>query len=752
MNTLVDLLQQPLVHRLGWTLLHFLWQGAMLAAAYAAVRGLVHRRSANTRYLAGCLTLLLMAAAPVLTFRALDAKPAVHHAAPVVTAPAPTLPAMAPPADAGPSFDGWAKLAGWLNKVTEATLPWFVGVWAVGVFALSLRLGVGWFQVQRLRRRSVEPLDEWLGERLADLQRRLRVSRPVRLVKSALVEVPTVIGWLRPVILLPASTLSGLSPLQLELILAHELAHLRRGDYWVNLFQILLETLLFYHPAVWWVSRCVREDRELCCDDLAVAVCGNRLAYAQALTALEELRQPPANVALAASGGSLMARVKHILGLPTETTPSAGRRVAGGALIALGLLAIAASVVMMLAPDRYCSVARISVGNGTQETNAPRADFDPYFMATEAERIQSTLVLYPVIKKFDLQKKWAARYNGGEELSEQQAFQLFLRNLEVHQERNSKLIDICVFDEDRDEATDLANAIVGSYRLSGVIERQAMSQRGIDALQPQLSKQTLVVSNLQAKVDDLRVKLGIIDADEVSVSAQSALKEQRIAAMVQQFTQAQQLEQAKSQYVLYKTKLTELMSLDHESMRQAVLTVVPEERVLPQRLDELSAVEQKLAQLKIDYGPNSQDVKRAEAWQRQVEKQIEDRLKGILKGLEDNVTAYKAQVENIKQDMAELRVQASEESVKQQSYYTAKHDLETQQKICDALMLRARQEQVDASVPVQSLVEVVDRAEPGLRAVSPNRYLAGALGMSGLLFVFAGISLRRAPQPAPAKA
>ena len=112
---------------------------------------------------------------------------------------------------------------------------------------------------------------------------RLGVSRPVRLLKSALVEVPTVIGWFRPVILLPAATLTGLTPGQLEAILAHELAHVRRLDYVVNAFQCLVETLMFYHPVAWWISRCIREERENCCDDLVIKVCGDRLAYARAL-------------------------------------------------------------------------------------------------------------------------------------------------------------------------------------------------------------------------------------------------------------------------------------------------------------------------------------------------------------------------------------------------------------------------------------------------------------------------------------
>jgi beta-lactamase regulating signal transducer with metallopeptidase domain len=130
---------------------------------------------------------------------------------------------------------------------------------------------------------------EW--QRVAEhLSESLGLRRAVRLLESAAVEVPSVLGSLRPVILLPASTLTGLTPEQIEMVLAHELAHIRRHDFLVNLLQALVETLMFYHPAVWWMSRRVRIERENCCDDLAVAVCGNPLQYARALTRLEELR------------------------------------------------------------------------------------------------------------------------------------------------------------------------------------------------------------------------------------------------------------------------------------------------------------------------------------------------------------------------------------------------------------------------------------------------------------------------------
>ncbi len=138
---------------------------------------------------------------------------------------------------------------------------------------------------------------------------RLRVTRQVKLVESALVEVPAVIGWLRPVILLPASAMTGLTTEQLEALLAH----VRRHDYLINLLQTVVETLLFYHPAVWWVSHRIRVEREHCCDDLAAGVCGDRLSYAQALVAMEELRAPKIGLAMSSSGGSLLTRVARLI-------------------------------------------------------------------------------------------------------------------------------------------------------------------------------------------------------------------------------------------------------------------------------------------------------------------------------------------------------------------------------------------------------------------------------------------------------
>jgi len=224
-----------------------------------------------------------------------------------------------------------------IRAALEPTLPWVVLVWFGGVVALSLRLASGWLVTRQLGRVGTSSVPDACRAAVARLATRLRISRPVRVLESAVVQVPAVIGWLRPVILLPASALTGLTPLQLDALLAHELAHVRRYDYLVNLIQSVIETLLFYHPAVWWVSQQVREEREHCCDDLAVAVCGDAHFYATALLGMERLRVTPPAFALAAVGrkGSLMGRIRRLVApVQTEIFP---RWMAGVVAVTLAL-------------------------------------------------------------------------------------------------------------------------------------------------------------------------------------------------------------------------------------------------------------------------------------------------------------------------------------------------------------------------------------------------------------------------------
>ena len=193
-------------------------------------------------------------------------------------------------------------------------LPWLVSGWLAGVIVCSLRLLMTWRHVRMLRTTGVVVAGDQLisaARRLAD---RMGIWQTVALLESTVVEVPMVFGWLKPVILLPVTLSTGLRAAQVDAIIAHELAHVRRWDFPVNLLQNVVETILFYHPAVWCVSGIMRQERENCCDDIPSEVCGDKVTYARALLHLEELRHPE-QLVLAASGGDLMTRVRRLIAL-----------------------------------------------------------------------------------------------------------------------------------------------------------------------------------------------------------------------------------------------------------------------------------------------------------------------------------------------------------------------------------------------------------------------------------------------------
>jgi beta-lactamase regulating signal transducer with metallopeptidase domain len=334
-------LSPDVVRSLGWALLHFVWQGAALAAALSVL--MVWCRTASTRYALSVGALLLMVASPVVTFLLLSAHPHPYVAwtgtpsgaaswawvrESVATAPA--APAVSP------------------SRFQSDGLLWLVELWFAGVVLLSLRASGGFFLIERLKRRGNRPVSSELRERCQALKRRLGIDRAVRFCETQLVAAPAVIGLFRPVVLLPVRALTGLSEPQLEAVIAHELAHIRRLDSFVNLFQVGVETLLFYHPAVWWVSRRIRVEREHCCDDEAIRACGDAVEYARALTLMEERRCAPI-LAMGVNRTPLAGRVLRLLGL--EETRG-GLRSAG---FATGLLCLAAALI---AGDGFWGVAR----------------------------------------------------------------------------------------------------------------------------------------------------------------------------------------------------------------------------------------------------------------------------------------------------------------------------------------------------------------------------------------------------------
>jgi HEAT repeat protein/beta-lactamase regulating signal transducer with metallopeptidase domain len=365
-----------LLDAVGWGLVHFVWQGALVAGVTAIALEATRRSAASVRYAIGIAALATMAALPIVTtWRAVTVPGVGTGVVPGVT-PVPAeaselrgagtdLRAAAEPRPASDEAlvyegrttpaDGWRQMATRVRQrsapLLAAALPWLVALWALGVLLLSARLVGGWLRARRFRIQGVTPAPDWCSAAVTRLAARLDLRRRVRVLESKLVEVPLVMGALRPMILLPASALSGLSVDQLEAILAHELAHVRRHDYLVNLVQSVVETLLFYHPAVWWVSRQVRLEREHCCDDLAVAVCGNREGFARALVGMERLRFTPPAAAVRANGGSLVMRVRRLLTPELSHVDAASRSAAAVIAMATALtIGVAASVPAMVSP------------------------------------------------------------------------------------------------------------------------------------------------------------------------------------------------------------------------------------------------------------------------------------------------------------------------------------------------------------------------------------------------------------------
>lgn len=312
----------PLAVAFGRTLLHSLWEGAAIAVLLAFA--LLTARSSRTRYAMSCLALLAILAALSITFVRLQPAAPQH----IAMSPVTTTGATAPLSSSATPF----------TKKSVDQIAWLAPLWLAGVLIFYVRSASGWLAARRLRRIGVCAPETVWQSRMDRLAERLRVTRPIVLLESCLAEVPVVIGYLRPVVLVPVGLLAGLPAAQIETILLHELAHIRRHDYLANLLQVFVEGILFYHPAVWWISSVIRSERENCCDDVVVSVTGNALVYASALTALEERREN-AGLVLAATGGSLVNRIQRVLGRRPRHSAGVAPVVAAGVLT-LGVVTV----------------------------------------------------------------------------------------------------------------------------------------------------------------------------------------------------------------------------------------------------------------------------------------------------------------------------------------------------------------------------------------------------------------------------
>ena len=314
------LFTQPWVHLLGTVALHFLWQGVLIAIGVAILLKVIPADQSRTRYtiVMGALILLLMV--PLASFIQ-----GYGQLEPVASVAFEEFPVQTSP-DAGAFFnEGEIAQAPSRGNVEPVQAPLWVQMrswlgigWVIGAMFMALRLGLGWVHVNRLKTRFSEPVPSELEIRFDRLVERAGIRSSVAIRQTQAFTEAVLVGWIKPAVLLPMSVVSEMSTNHIEAIMAHELAHVKRYDYILAGIQALIETILFYHPAVWWVSRQVRIEREHCCDDLAASLLNDPHGYAAALYELENHRTGFGRFALSVQDGSLLARIRRLANKPAQ--------------------------------------------------------------------------------------------------------------------------------------------------------------------------------------------------------------------------------------------------------------------------------------------------------------------------------------------------------------------------------------------------------------------------------------------------
>lgn len=315
-----------LIRRIGWWVIHFAWQGALIALLTGVLLALLRKADARIRYIVSCIALFATVLLPLVTIFLENPlpfptanllqmeQPGVVDVQDVLTNDVVTSRQFRSNAIPTPFTTQMILFCeGHLFQITI--------IWVAGVFLVSFYRLFGFFQLYLIMKSVIEPIDALWEKQIRGWIQGMNIRQKVRILLSEQIETPAVYGWIKPVLLIPVSFFTGMDAKSVESIIIHELAHIRRYDYLINMIQVMIEALGFFHPAVWWLSNRVRKEREDCCDDWSVRVLGDKLIYVKSLVRLEETRHLPRPV-MAANGSELSRRVMRILDYPHSRQPS----------------------------------------------------------------------------------------------------------------------------------------------------------------------------------------------------------------------------------------------------------------------------------------------------------------------------------------------------------------------------------------------------------------------------------------------
>jgi len=401
-----------------------------------------------------------------------------------------------------------------------------------------------------------------------------------------------------------------------------------------------------------------------------------------------------------------------------------------------------ATVVTFILPESYSSTARIKIEPDTIADIQPvaagagegiYAPYDPYFIQTAFEIIQDQVVLSKVIAKLDLNTEWGKRYNGGITMQQTMTMTMLKRRLALDPVRNTKLIEITVYDEDKNMAANIANAIVEAYRDYRVNLHTEQAQRGIKALKDQYQEDETAIDAAQEKVDQLRSDLHIHDYEPTSLAPTPVLT----AEMLRSYNQS--MIEYEAQYTKAEKQLSELQPLSPEKLREVLPTILPD-ATLSDLLSKLNTAEQSYVSLTNDYSLANPNVIRIQAMIDELNQQIDNRVGGIMAALNNQVQSQKAALDKLTETVNDAKQRDLDEAMHSQPYWEAKRKLETMLDFHRLLDTKIEAETLDSQIPKTSMVEIVRKAEAGKDPVRPNKTLNIILGVVVGLVVGIGLA------------
>ena len=392
------------------------------------------------------------------------------------------------------------------------------------------------------------------------------------------------------------------------------------------------------------------------------------------------------------------------------------------------ITAIVATAVTFLLPESYASTARIRIEPDTISDirgvggEVPYAAYDPYFIQTEFEIIQDRVVLGKVIETLNLNVEWGKKYFGGETLKTPETMEFLKRRMSLMPVRNTKLIGITVYSEDKNDAARLANAIAETYRDYRLHLRRQLTLNGIKVLEDQFQSEGEQIQAVQTNVDNLRKELSVNDSDPNSMIPTPTLSQEQLRNY-----NAMRLE-GETRYMKLDKQLTQLQALSPDKQRDVLPTLIPDP-ALSDLLNKLHEAQQSFVTLTNDYSPADLHIARLQSLIEELNRQIDARVAGIMAGLENQVQSEKAALDALTASVETAKEKDQTDYTKGQPYWLEKRQLGNMIEFHRLLAAKIEAEKLDLEIPKTSIVEITGPAEPGDNPVKPNKTLNIVLGV-----------------------